>query len=474
MWVDDKVIYRYAGVIMWKGHVPYIDLFDHKPPLIYFLNYAGLLFGSWGLWIIDTLLVAGASLMFYERCREKQVTLPFLPPLFFNLLLRNYLVCGGIGMTREFTATFLLLAFCILLKRPRYTFFWLGLLTTAAFLTQQDQALPFLPFLAYAFLVPLLTIRRFLSALGQTAIGFLAIAGPILLYLALHHAIPAFWHDAFQFNFEWYADKATLGQKFRAIHDALKQTDLIMPLLICIALAGTPFLLRTKEKLLLAACLLATALAFGPQLFSARIVLNTSWFYYYYLPLSATLPILLFAAWTSAYHPFLRSKLSQAVLGFLLCAPLFYNALQHLTHLKRNDAVITDTPEYQFISHQQLSDYQLYAFASSDWVYAYNKFHILSPSPWVYHHFWNWFPHWDADHHMLESIGNDLLVHRTRYVIDHSTPPTFWDPTAYQWWQNFLQQHYQKVPLPKRSLYYILWELKPSVTSKTITPAPRQ
>lgn len=46
---DDKDIFKYAGLAIAKGNVPYLDFFDHKPPPIYFLNYAGWLMGPWGL-----------------------------------------------------------------------------------------------------------------------------------------------------------------------------------------------------------------------------------------------------------------------------------------------------------------------------------------------------------------------------------------------------------------------------------------
>ena len=36
---DDKEIFKYAGLVIAKGGVPYRDFFDHKPPLIFFLNY---------------------------------------------------------------------------------------------------------------------------------------------------------------------------------------------------------------------------------------------------------------------------------------------------------------------------------------------------------------------------------------------------------------------------------------------------
>ena len=38
LFYDDKEIFKYAGLVIYKGGVPYRDFFDHKPPLIYFLN----------------------------------------------------------------------------------------------------------------------------------------------------------------------------------------------------------------------------------------------------------------------------------------------------------------------------------------------------------------------------------------------------------------------------------------------------
>ena len=472
LWYDDKVIFRYAGLLIAKGGVPYLDLFDHKPPLIYFLNYAGLCLGSWGLWIIDTLLVAGVTLLFYKRCREKDLSYPWLLPLFFNLLLRNYLVCQGIGMTREYTAIFLLFAFCVLVGRSRYAFYWLGLLTAAIFLMQQDQLLPLLPFLAYAFIVKDPAPRPLPGRILQAAGGFLTIAAPILLYFGVHHALTVFWHDAFQFNFTWYADKHPFSEEFSAVHSALKATDTGLPLLVSSTLAVTALLLHTKEKKLLATALLATALAFGPQLFSARLALKGPDFYYYFLSLCAVLPILIFAIWTSAVDPFLRSRISQAFFGFLLCMPLLYNAVQHGTHLSwHNDKLVTATPEYRFLSSQPLSDNQLYVMANNNWIYAYDQFRILAPSRWVYHHFWSWYPRWDTDHRILLSIGHDLLAHRTRYILDFSEPATFADPGAYTTWRTFLQQHYQPVPVPgSRSL--ILWELKPDAINIPLSADP--
>jgi hypothetical protein len=481
VWYDDKQIFRYAGLLLCKGGVPYRDFFDHKPPLIYFFNAAGLLMGSWGLWIIDTLLVTGASVLFYRLCRQVRLPYAAILPLFFNLMIRNYLICEGIGMTRAYTAIFLLMAFCILMGQSRYKFFWLGLISGATLLMQQDQLLPLIPFLIYAFLSdpashpPGLTARPgdprtptpaprwslLLQRSGPYAVGFAVILVPILLFFGLHHALTAFWQDAFQFNFSWYAEKKPLIEHIRAIKAGLKESDNEMPFIISMTLGITALLLTTKKRRLLATALLAALLAFGPESFSGRLAAGAADFYYYFLPLSAALPIIVFLVWTYTEENFLRDKKSQALFGFLLCSLLLYNAVQHIQLPRHVDNVVSVTPEYQYLRRQSLPDYQLYILGNNNWAYAYNECKILSPSPWIYHHFWTWYDNWDRDHKILASISQDLLQHQTRFVVDFSDTGTFLDPTAYVFWKSFLHEHYRPVNLPGRPVP-LLWELIPA------------
>src|SRR6202012_3596350 len=126
----DKEVYRYVGRVMLKGGVPYRDVFDHKPPLIFFLNYAALLpGGNYGLWIIDTCLVLLVTGMFYSLCKKYRLPLPWILPLLFNLMLRDFMMSLGMGMTREYTAIFQMIFFCVLLGKYKYRYFILGLLS---------------------------------------------------------------------------------------------------------------------------------------------------------------------------------------------------------------------------------------------------------------------------------------------------------------------------------------------------------
>ena len=469
---DDKEIFQYMGRLIAHGSIPYRDAFDHKPPLIFFFNTLG----PWGLWLIDTTLVLLATFRFYRLCQGQRLPLPWLLPLLFNLLIRNYLVCLGIGMTRAYTAIFLLLFFCLLLSSNRQRYFWLGLLTAATFFMQQDQVVILLPLWLYALRTSRANHRS--SAIHQspeshpapanprpaalrntllTIAGGLTLTLPLLLYFGLHHALADFYADAFQFNFSWYTEKTSLGEHFRTTKEGLERSGVLMPFIGTIVLGALAFPGRHKNKKLLLATLAAVFLSFISEALSSR---SGPAFYYYFLPLAASLPITVFVVWTGTEEPHLLGKQPQFLYGFLLCCLPLYNAGQHATHLSlHNKDIITKQPEFEYLLRRQPADRQLYIFGDNNWVLAYNRLGIFSPSPWIYQHFWGWFDNWDADHRQLRAIEASLLQYKTQYVMDYSGVMHFWDPTARTEWQTFLATWYQPVVLPG-AIRQSLWQRK--------------
>lgn len=62
----DSGVFLYAGWQILQGRIPYLQIWDHKPPLIYTIDAAGLLLGSgslWGVWMIEVLSLAAALVM---------------------------------------------------------------------------------------------------------------------------------------------------------------------------------------------------------------------------------------------------------------------------------------------------------------------------------------------------------------------------------------------------------------------------
>ncbi|MBN9379633.1 MAG: hypothetical protein J0H74_02630 [Chitinophagaceae bacterium] len=461
----DTEIYRYVALVIKKGGVPYRDVFDHKPPLIYFINYTGLFLGGWLQWLINTLLAMLATLLFFRLGRKYRLAYPWLLPLLFNLMLRDILICGTGGMTREYTTVLLLIFFCVMMEEGRWRYYVLGILTGLTFFTQQEQVLALAPFFAYAFIRKDDHIPVGQRILGSVS-GALLVTLPIILYFAFHHALEPFFRDAFGFNFGWYttAIKSSFGDHLRRIKLVLDAGNYELPFLVAMTLGiGALVWFRSNSKWLIATSLAAVVLSISPEFMGSRGWIGGAFaFYYYYIPLSASLSILLFSVFAFTEEPFLREKKAQGIFGILVCTSLCYTTLQHDTHLtpKKKHAVIA-SPPLNYLRQHPPGDYQLYELGNPGYVYAYNEFRILAPSKWVYHHFWETYKDWDKDQAILRSIEEDLLRHQTTYVIDFNTEraPSFLDPAAHAIWRSFLLEHYQQVPL-KDTTGVILWKWK--------------
>jgi 4-amino-4-deoxy-L-arabinose transferase-like glycosyltransferase len=463
---DDKEIFRYFGMVITRGGMPYRDFFDHKPPLIFLLNSAGLLLGSWGLWIIDTSLVLLTTLLFFDLGKRYRIAYPWLLPLLFNLLCRNHLICEGIGMTREYTAIFLVISFCLIIGKYRYKYLLLGIFSGLTFFMQQDQVLLLAPFLLYAvFMEDRLHI---VPRLGWLILGFMIIIIPILGWLGLNHSLGIFWRDAFVFNFSWYTkvDKSLLEHLIN-IKTAIDRTNMEVVFLITITLGVSSLFLRNKKKGLTLAALAALLLSFISEYLTGY--LPDPSFYYYFLPLSASLSVLLFVVFTFAEEKLIRDKTALRIWGFLLCCSLGYNAMQHATHMPHYPAnYVENNPGLQYLYRHPPGDYQLYVVGSNNFVYAYNKFRILAPSRWIYHQFWFWYDRWDPDQALLKSIGNDLLQHHTTYILNLANASQFRNPKSFAYWQSFLEQYYEPVALPGITTT-ILWKIKAPPQSQDLS-----
>ncbi|MFT4019307.1 MAG: hypothetical protein QM668_20250 [Agriterribacter sp.] len=458
---DDKEIFKYTGLVMLKGGVPYRDFFDHKPPLIYVLNYFGLLMGTWGLWIIDSLLVLSASLFFLHRCIQYKVRIPWILPVLFNLLLRNHAVSVGIGMTREYTAIFLLFLFCIILSKNEKRFLWMGLLTALIFFMQQDQVLIAIPFILYTFLISLPEKRVVKQALMFTG-GFILISVIILGYFAYNQSLNYFWKDAFLFNFQWYNKHYPVFTNLKAIRNRLHDTAYEMPFYMSFVTAAFTLVYYSRKRILLLTCIIMLIASFTAAFVSGKMVdgLNVS---YYFLPLSTSIPIVLFALFNDNEGLRLKEKKPQLIFSAMIFIMPLLSMFQYATNLlNKKEAFYKQSAAYQYLQKQQLKDYDLYVAFNSNNDYLYNEFSILAPSKWIYHFFWVWFDKWDADRSIFRSIINELQLHKTKYILDSSDGDIiFKDPEIYNEWKHFLITHYEKIELPGiQTRNSILWKHK--------------
>lgn len=452
----DKELFKYMGMAVVKGQVPYRDFFDHKPPLIYFLHALAFVLGKWGLFFISSSLALVASLMFYLLCKRFKIVFPWLLPLFFNLLLRAHIVSLGLGLTRGYTTIFLIMFFCFTYSQWKSRNYFMGLLAGLTFFMQQDQILLLLPLLLYDFI----TSRRsgsepdLFKKCKQFLLGFLIVCLPILFYFSIHHSLGLLWSDAFIFNMDWYTQPKSAADQLGFIIKALTDSGFDIPFYTLTILSILLFYF-SKNKLLLFTSLFIVLLSPAAHFISGRPIL------YHFQPLAGSLSILLFILFASTNITNKQAyQIGASIYTFaLILILLVFHYRPYIA--TQNYVWIKDTPEYQYLKKQQLKNDELYVFEDARYVYLYNQFQILAPSKWLYQHFWFWYPDWDKNHQVLNSIINDLQLHRTKYIIDCSDrKPEFVQTTHYLIWKNFLRDHYTPLMSLSSNTKGILWMLK--------------
>lgn len=79
----DQQIFYYMGYSMLAGKIPYIDLFDHKGLIVYFVNALGIAINeSWGILLLQVINLFLTSVLWYKSL------------LFFDKLWLKLLVCS--------------------------------------------------------------------------------------------------------------------------------------------------------------------------------------------------------------------------------------------------------------------------------------------------------------------------------------------------------------------------------------------
>ncbi|GGB07000.1 hypothetical protein [Puia dinghuensis] len=447
----DKEFFRYCGRVLLLGQVPYRDFFDHKPPLIYFVNAAGILLGHWGMWIITATLALLVTGLFYRLCCRYRLAFPWLLPLLFNLMLRDNMIAHGINFTREYSTYFIMLFFLTMMSKSRYRHFGMGFFAALTFFMQQEQVLSLAPFLLYLLWekIPMSIGARLL----RLAAGFCAVAIPLLLFFAVHRSLGYLWADAYLINVNWYIQEyKSLGDHFRAIKKIIDGGNYEIPFMVALILGVFSLFLRNQNKPLVLAALGAFLLSLTPEFMGGRTMGLTVFrdMMGYFLPLSATVCIVLFTVFAFTEDPALTDKRIRLPYVFLLCTSLVYTTFQHVAHLsRRNYQKDVEGPVADYLDAQPLKQYDLYVFLEEDFAAMYNQRNLLCPSIYYYQHFWTWYPQWDPGHRILESIAGDLIRHKTTYVFMDSAGFAMMKNKADQdWWLTFMQTHYHRLSVP--------------------------
>lgn len=216
-WLErDQGVFTYIGNLILHGGIPYRDIWDHKPPLIYFINALGLLIGGrWGVFVVEAVCGILAAVVGYAAMRRlvgKRAA--FLGIMFFFLA---QIACMSRGNFSESYSPVLqslaLLCLAGFINHKESGWLWLviGVLGGTAFLFKQTMIGLWLAFGVYLLAAWVFRWERLAwRKIIWMAVGALIPISLVALYLALNGALSAFWNDAFVYNF-FYSNRSQSG-----------------------------------------------------------------------------------------------------------------------------------------------------------------------------------------------------------------------------------------------------------------------
>lgn len=272
---DNSGVYLYAGWRILQGDLPYLQLWDHKPPLVFYINALGAALspGShWGIWALELAALILAAYLGYKLIKSHFGSLAAALGTFLWLQALFFIFLGG-NQTTDWTlplqfGTLLIFTRAESHEKPERANFLIGLLGGLAFLIKQTAVGIWV---ALGVLLLAWALQRKPKAwrkLGLMAGGVAAVVLAVNLYLFSKGALVEAWHAAFAYNFHFSASAAqSLGDRLRNAFDLSYIARLpIFPIAVLGVLAGAFFPRKKQEPLkrsLFALMLLDGALELG-------------------------------------------------------------------------------------------------------------------------------------------------------------------------------------------------------------------
>ncbi len=218
----DTALFATFGHAWLQGVLPYVDLFDHKGPAIFFVNMLGVAMGQGfeqielGIVLLEVLFGAAWLALAFWLFR-KNPTYGLWTLLTSIVVLMRDAHNGG-NFTEEYCLVFAMACVVAFFSQNislRWQFFLYGLCGAATFLFRMNNAI--VPFMVCIFsFCQLRTFAQWKDAFVAALVGFLIVMAPSLLYFYAHDALSLLIDAALRYNFT-YVDNSDALQGMQTL-----------------------------------------------------------------------------------------------------------------------------------------------------------------------------------------------------------------------------------------------------------------
>jgi hypothetical protein len=406
---NDREIFRFIGRSINSQFAPYRDVFDHKPPFIYFIFLDFQIFGDYDVFVSGLFCLLICLFLFVKITAKTNQIWRFLILSFLIVWLRNPAFYEYGGLTREFSAYLYCIFFYCFISKQRTE--WLAFISGIVFINQQNDILPLLPLITYRFIHQK---EYHLLRVVKIKMSFLLPLILIALWLIWQGAFSQFIQNAFVFNFNYYAIPfKNLIPNTLAL--AKKVPLILVSLLILI------YYLKRSVNL---QYFLALFFTIGFTLYN--IMISGRFYGHYFLPLGPVIAFCFYEILNNRTFTIKKNLLIFISLGLCFISIFELNREFSLTKQK---AIVAQNSfikmQIDSLISQHSKNFERLSFINySPGLQFHNKYNIKPASKYVYFSIWDEIPKWDSQLIEFEGYLNSISAHST-LVFDFSVSHPF-------------------------------------------------
>jgi len=205
----DSGAFLYVGWRILNGELPYKDVWDHKPPLIFYIDALGIMISNeskWGIWLIEFLSLSLAAFIAFAIIRN---TFGIAPALISTTIWLSTLalLIGDGNMTTEYALPLQFIALWLArgIGTPRLTplhWFLIGFTGGIAFSLKQTTIGIWISIVLFLIIynIRFRNFKEIFSKLSILLSGFLVVITFWIVFFGLQSGLQEFWDVAFRYN----------------------------------------------------------------------------------------------------------------------------------------------------------------------------------------------------------------------------------------------------------------------------------